>query len=147
MLRQLVRDHWRGIAATAILVIVGVMAISIMSTRPSFKVAYTYDKLTCPAMLSAPDGGRYNVYWYGQEATGITNEQLDQYVAKSGLESFTDDALGRVYQRVDTNLALVCSDLKANQQGRLVATLGVGTLLLAFLAVPYGSTRRGGREL
>ena len=86
------------------------------------------------------------MYWYGETATGLTNEQLDQYIAKSGLGNYTDDALGRVYQRVDTNLALICSDLKASQQGRLVATLGVGIFLLAFLAVPFGSARRDRRE-
>jgi hypothetical protein len=146
MLLRACRYYWRAIAATVILVVAGSMAISIMVTRPSFKVAYTGDELKCPSMLSAPNGGDYDMYWYGQEATRLTNEQLDLYVKKSGLGSYTDDALGRVYQRVDMNLALICSDLKASQQGRLVATLGVGTFLLAFLAVPYGSVRRGRRE-
>lgn len=146
MLLRLVRDQWRGIAATVILVIVGVMSISIVSTRPSFELAYTGDVLTCPSMLSAPDGGSHNIYWYGQGVTGLTNEQLDQYVDKSGLASRTEDDLGATYQRADINLALVCSDLKASQQGRLVATLGIGTLLLAFLGVPFGSARRGRRE-
>lgn len=121
------RDYWRGIAATVVLVIVGIMSTSIMSTRPSFELAYTYEELTCPSMLQAPDGGRYDIYWYGQEATGVTNEQLSRYLDKSGLASRTEDDLATTYQRVDTNLALVCSDLKANQQGRRVATLGVGS--------------------
>lgn len=61
MLRREARDHWRAIAATVILVVVGAMAISIMVTRPSFKVAYTGDELKCPSMLSAPKGGDYNM--------------------------------------------------------------------------------------
>ena len=45
MLRRELRYYWRAIAATMILVVVGIMAISIMVTQPSFKVAYTGDEM------------------------------------------------------------------------------------------------------
>ena len=146
MLLRACRYYWRAIAATVILVVVGVMAISIMVTRPSFRAGNGNEALSCPSMLSPTTGDMYSPYSYGQQVSGMSAAQLDEYFAGSGLDNYTGDALDHAYQRVNMNLALTCSDLKASQQGRLVATLGVGTFLLAFLAVPYGSVRRGRRE-
>lgn len=146
MLKRYGRYYWRTIAATVILVIVGIMAISIMVTRPTFRVGNDTEALSCPSMVSSFSGDLYSPYAYGQQVSGITTAQYDEYFATSGLDNYTGDALSRAYVRFDVGLALICSDLKASQQGRLVATLGVGTFLLAFLAVPYGSVRRGRRE-
>lgn len=145
MWRRLIGTYWRGIAAVLVLVITGSMAISTMTAPVKFTVSYTRQpevELSCSSLLTAPGGAYIDVYWYGQEATDITGEQVDRYVEESGLTDRADSDPGSTYQRLDANLAQACSDQKSSQGWRLVATLGMGILVLAFLAVPFGRRRR-----
>lgn len=142
MWRRLIGTYWRGIAAVLVLVITGSNAISTMTAPVTFTVSYTDLELTCSSMFSAPGGPYIDLYVYGRGSANMTDEQFEQYVEASGLTDRAESDPGSTYQRLDANLAQACSDQKSSQGWRLVATLGMGILLLAFLAVPFGRGRR-----
>lgn len=144
-MRKLLVEYWRITVATVVLVVVAVTAIVTLVQRPSFTMSYTGQMVTCPSMVSPTSGQTYGPYSYGSQVSGLSDEDVQEYLSASGFDTLTDDALGRAQLRIDANLAQACSDLKASQQGRLMAILGFGVLILAFLAVPVGRPRRAGQ--